>query len=169
MKTVFNIVLFLCAAGLAYVCYDSIRGPAGFRQKKEAREKAVAARLADIRKAQQAYCGQHNGRYAASFDTLIAFVKTARPASLQGFDADSLRFIPFGGNRQFEMTTRYVPTTAGDSCCLLEVKAPCDAYLHGLDRREIARLKASRTEEGKYCGLSIGSLETGNDNVGSME
>ena len=101
MKTVFNIVLFLCAAGLAYVCYDSIRGPAGFRQKKEAREKAVAARLADIRKAQQAYCGQHNGRYAASFDTLIAFVKAARPASLQGFDADSLRFIPFGGNRQF--------------------------------------------------------------------
>ena len=42
MKTVFNIVLFLCAAGLAYVCYDSIRGPAGFRQKKEAREKARA-------------------------------------------------------------------------------------------------------------------------------
>lgn len=39
MKTVFNIVLVLCAAALIYICYNSIMGPINFenakRQKKQ--------------------------------------------------------------------------------------------------------------------------------------
>ena len=41
MKTVFNIVLVLCAAALIYICYTSIMGPINFENAKKEREKAV--------------------------------------------------------------------------------------------------------------------------------
>ena len=78
MKTVFNIVLVLCAAALIYICYNSIMGPINFENAKKEREKAIIARLIDIRKAQQEYRTMHNGAYTADFDSLIAFVKTAK-------------------------------------------------------------------------------------------
>ena len=40
MKTVFNIVLVLCAAALIYICYTSIMGPINFENAKKEREKA---------------------------------------------------------------------------------------------------------------------------------
>ena len=61
MKTVFNIVLVLCAAALIYICYTSIMGPINFENAKKEREKAVIARLIDIRKAQQEYRSLHRG------------------------------------------------------------------------------------------------------------
>ena len=77
MKTVLNIVLAACAAALVYVCYGSIMGPINFDNTKKARETEVIARLIDIRKAQVEYRNTHEGKYTASFDTLIDFVKTA--------------------------------------------------------------------------------------------
>ena len=44
MKTVFNIVLVLCAAALIYICYSSIMGPINFEKAKKEREQAVIAR-----------------------------------------------------------------------------------------------------------------------------
>ena len=41
MKTVFNIVLALCAVGLVYICYGSIMGPINFDKVQDAREKEV--------------------------------------------------------------------------------------------------------------------------------
>ena len=75
MKTVFNIVLVLCAAALIYICYSSIMGPINFEKAKKEREQAVIARLIDIRKAQQEYRSLHHGMYTEHFDTLIDFVK----------------------------------------------------------------------------------------------
>ena len=63
MKTVFNIVLVLCAAALVYICYASIMGPINFENAKKDREKAVIARLIDIRKAQQEYRTLNHGMY----------------------------------------------------------------------------------------------------------
>lgn len=78
MKTVINIVLAACVIGLIYVCVGSIMGPINFDKAREQREKQVIARLIDIRKAQLEYRNLHSGAYTASFDTLIAFVKTAK-------------------------------------------------------------------------------------------
>ena len=78
MKTVFNIVLVLCAAALIYICYTSIMGPINFENAKKEREKAVIARLIDIRKAQQEYRSLHRGMYAPKLDTLIDFVKNQK-------------------------------------------------------------------------------------------
>ena len=78
MKTVFNIVLGLCAVVLIYICYASIMGPINFEKARKHREKAVIARLMDIRKAQQEYRNLNHQQYTASFDTLIYFVKNQK-------------------------------------------------------------------------------------------
>ncbi|EPT32871.1 hypothetical protein [Phocaeicola abscessus] len=78
MKTVINVILALCTIGLVYVCYGSIMGPINFDKQKKMRDNHVIARLIDIRKAQLEYRTLHEGKYTASFDTLIDFVKTAK-------------------------------------------------------------------------------------------
>ena len=82
MKTVFNVVLGLCAVALVYICYASIMGPIEFEAEKKTRDAAVIARLIDIRKAQSEYRNRHNQQYTNNFDSLILFVKN-----------DSLPFI----------------------------------------------------------------------------
>ena len=228
MKTAFNIVLGLCAVALVYICYASIMGPIEFEQEQKFREKKVIARLMDIRKAQQEYRMRNEGKYTASFDTLIEFVKTqkipfimkegvlndkqledglnerkamaivnkarktgnwaeAKAAGLEnfkrdtmwvaimdtifpkGFDADSLRYVPFGNGAQFEMATKNSTTKSGAPIYLLEVKTPYDVYLNGLDQQEVANMKDLQIKLNKYPGLMVGSLETPNNNAGNWE
>lgn len=60
--------------GLAYQIYYSIAEEIQFQEKKAAIEARTIQRLKDIRDAQEAYA-EYNGRYAASFDTLIEWVQ----------------------------------------------------------------------------------------------
>ncbi|MCI1681098.1 MAG: hypothetical protein LKI39_00905 [Bacteroides sp.] len=228
MRKAFNIILGLCILVLIYICYASIMGPINFEKAKKNREKAVIARLMDIRKAQQEFRNLNHQKYTASFDTLISFVKnqklpfifkagvltdkqledglTEAKASRiinaakkngnyaevkkwglegfkrdtmwvavtdtifpKGFNPDSLRYVPFGNGKQFEMAIRNDTTKSGAPFCLLEVKTPYDVYLDGLDKQEIANLKDVQTKLNKYPGLMIGSLETANNNAGNWE
>lgn len=195
MKSLLNIVLWICVVLLVYVCYASIMKPIRFDALRQQREAAVKARLLDIRKAQSAYHLLHDGRYAASFDTLIQFVKTARLPFVQekagvpgesfccdtcwvaladtlypkGFQADSLRYIPYGKGAQFEIQVRNHEDSSGKVYDLLEVKAPLDAYLEGMDSQEVANWRAEQERQEKYAGLKIGDLETPNNNAGNWE
>lgn len=228
MKAVFNIVLCALVLVLVYVCYASVMQPINFEKEKKVRDKAVIARLIDIRKAQAEYSALHHRQYTASFDTLIEFVKTQKlpfvfkqgvlndkqlddgltevkavriiekakktgnyseveKLGLQnfkrdtmwvalidtifprGFNADSMRYVPFGNGAQFEMAIRNDTAKSGAPICLLEVKTPYEVYLNGLDKQEIVNLKDIQTKLGKYCGLMIGNLETANNNAGNWE
>ena len=214
MKTVINIVLAACVIGLIYVCYGSIMGPINFDDAKKTREKQVIARLIDIRKAQLEYRNLHNGRYTASFDTLIDFVKTAQLEAgmtekkamaiinkakktgnwkevekeglmnfkrdtlwvavtdtiyAPGFNADSLRYVPFGNGVQFEMVTRSDTTKSGAPLNLFQAQTPYETYLGGLNTQELANLKDLQTKLGKYCGLRVGDIEQPNNNAGNWE
>ena len=184
MKTVFNIVLGLCALALIYICYTSIMGPINFEEAKKQRDQAVIARLIDIRKAQMEFRNLNKGQYTASFDTLIDFVKklglenfkrdTMWVAVLdtiypKGFNPDSMRYIPFGGGAQFEMAIKNDTAKSGAPIFMFEVKAPYDTYLGGLDKQEIANLKDLQTKLGKYCGLMVGSIESPNNGAGNWE
>ncbi len=77
MKNVVKVVLLLIVVGLAYISYRSIMNPIEFESIREMRDKAVIARLIDIKKAQVEF-RNNNGRYAATFDTLIDFVKNTK-------------------------------------------------------------------------------------------
>ena len=164
MKTVLNIVLAAIAVFLLYICYESVMGPVRFEEEKNIRDKAVQARLLDIRKAQAEYSNTHDRQYTDNFDSLIYFVKNQKlplvfkkgvlsDAQLEnglteakamaiinkakktgkydevkknglenfsrdttwvavidtifpkGFNADSLRYVPFGNGVQFQMDT----------------------------------------------------------------
>ena len=74
MKVTLKILLAAAVVVLAYMCYVSIITPINFDKEKEAREKAIIARLIDIRKAQIEYKNMYN-RHAANFDELGKFLK----------------------------------------------------------------------------------------------
>ena len=228
MKTVLNIVLAAIAVFLLYICYESVMGPVRFEEEKNFRDKAVQARLLDIRKAQAEYSNTHDRQYTDNFDSLIYFVKNQKlplvfkkgvlsDAQLEnglteakamaiinkakktgkydevkkngledfsrdttwvavidtifpkGFNADSLRYVPFGNGVQFQMDTLTQIARSGAPICLLEVKTPYEAYLGDLDKQEIINLKDQQAQLNKYCGLKIGDLETANNNAGNWE
>lgn len=228
MKTVLNIALAAIAVFLLYICYESVMGPVRFEEEKGIRDKAVQARLLDIRKAQAEYSNTHDRQYTDNFDSLIYFVKNQKlplvfkkgvlsDAQLEnglteakamaiinkakktgkydevkknglenfsrdttwvavidtifpkGFNADSLRYVPFGNGVQFQMDTLTQIARSGAPICLLEVKTPYEAYLGDLDKQEIINLKDQQQQLNKYCGLKIGDLETANNNAGNWE
>ena len=228
MKTVINIVLAACAAALVYVCYGSIMGPINFEKTQNAREKEIIARLIDIRKAQVEYRNTHEGKYTASFDTLIDFVKTAKLPFVKkegalsdeqlekgmtekkamalinkakktgnwkdvekeglmnfkrdtmwiavldtifpkGFNADSLRYVPFGNGAEFEMYSRQDTTKVGAPLNLFQAQTPYDVYMSDMDKQQLINLKDLQSKLGKYCGLKVGDIEQPNNNAGNWE
>ena len=228
MKTVFNIVLAVCAIALAYVCYGSIMGPINFDNERKAREKEVIARLIDIRKAQIEWRQLHEGKYTADFDSLIDFVKTAKlpfvkkegsltDAQLEagmtekkamkliekakktgnwkevekeglmnfkrdtmwvsvldtifpkGFNPDSMKYVPFGNGKTFEMETRSDTTKSGAPLNLFQAQTPYETYIGDLDKQQIINLKDVQSKLGKYCGLRVGDIEQPNNNAGNWE
>ena len=108
-----------------------------------------------------------NGLENFSRDTTwVAVIDTIFP---KGFNADSLRYVPFGNGAQFQMDTLTQVARSGAPICLLEVKTPYEAYLGDLDKQEIINLKDQQQQLNKYCGLKIGDLETANNNAGNWE
>ena len=98
--------------------------------------------------------------------TWVAVMDTIFP---KGFNADSLRYVPFGNGVQFQMDTLTQVARSGAPICLLEVKTPYEVYLGDLDKQEIINLKDQQQQLNKYCGLKIGDLETANNNAGNWE
>ena len=77
-KLALNLLLVVAIAGLAYISVRSILDPIEFSEERTTREKAIIARLIDIRTAQLEYRNTHNREYTDNFDTLITFIKTAK-------------------------------------------------------------------------------------------
>lgn len=73
--TIIKVVLSIIIVVLAYLVYESIMRPVRFNEKTSQCESKVIARLIDLRTSQQFFKREH-GRYTASFDTLISFLKT---------------------------------------------------------------------------------------------
>lgn len=100
-------------------------------------------------------------------DTMwVAVIDTVFP---KGFIADSLRYVPFGNGKQFEIATKNDTTKSGAPIYLLEVKTPYTVYLSGLDKQEIVNIIDLQTKLGKYPGLMMGSIEVPNNNAGNWE
>jgi hypothetical protein len=78
MKKVINVILGICAVGLLFICWRSIRDTEDFDATVAARENVVKARLMEIRSAEEAYKAQHDGVYCADWSVLIDFVKNGK-------------------------------------------------------------------------------------------
>jgi hypothetical protein len=77
MKTIIKVLLSISIVLLSYFCIMSVVTPIRFEQTKTNREKAIVKRLIEIRKVELEFKDQH-GRYTASFDTLLNFMKTGK-------------------------------------------------------------------------------------------
>ncbi len=73
MKKLIQIALGI-AIVLAYFIWESIQTPIRFNKEKDKRYAATIQQLKDIRTAQTAYKDEY-GKFTASFDTLIDFIK----------------------------------------------------------------------------------------------
>lgn len=100
-------------------------------------------------------------------DTMwVAVIDTIFP---KGFNADSMRYVPYGNGTQFEIATKNDTTKSGAPIFLLEVKTPYTVYLNGLDKQQIVNLIDIQNKLGKYPGLMFGSIEVPNNNAGNWE
>ena len=73
-RTIIQIVLLAIIIVLAYLVYQSVNKPLVFNAEKDQREAVVIQDLKDIRSGQQIYKKMYD-KYAANFDTLIAFLR----------------------------------------------------------------------------------------------
>lgn len=77
MKVTLKILLAAAVVLLVYMCYKSVTGPMDYNAEKDIRDKAIIARLIDIRKAQIEYKNIHK-EHAGSFDDLAQFLNTEK-------------------------------------------------------------------------------------------
>ena len=87
----------------------------------------------------------------------------------KGFNADSLRYVPFGNGKQFEMASRQDTTKAGAPLNLFQAQTPYETYMGDMDKQQLLNLKDLQTKLGKYCGLRVGDIEQPNNNAGNWE
>ena len=87
----------------------------------------------------------------------------------KGFNADSLRYVPFGNGKQFEMASRQDTTKSGAPLNLFQAQTPYETYIGDLDKQLLINLKDVQTKLGKYCGLRVGDIEQPNNNAGNWE
>ena len=100
-------------------------------------------------------------------DTMwVAVLDTIFP---KGFNADSLRYVPFGNGQQFELASRQDTTKSGAPLNLFQAQTPYETYMSDLDRQQLINLKDVQSKLGKYCGLRVGDIESPNNNAGNWE
>lgn len=106
--------------------------------------------------------------YFFSRDTMwVLALDTLYP---KGFNADSLRYVPFGNGAEFELRTGCDSSSkSGNKLYLFEAKTPYRTYLDGVNKDELNNLIDFQEEIGRYPGLQVGDAEVGNNNAGNWE
>ena len=106
--------------------------------------------------------------YIFSRDTMwVLALDTLYP---KGFNADSLRYVPFGNGAEFELRTGCDSSSkSGNKLYLFEAKTPYRTYLEGINKDELNNLIDLQNELGRYAGLKVGDAEVGNNNAGNWE
>ncbi len=170
IKIIVQVALTLVIIVLAYMVYSSIMKPVKFNKEKDQREEIVIQRLKDIRTAQVQYRNMYEyynpsldslvnfvmyGKLpiikllADPTDTTFtkhikdtigyATVKDTLFGGREGFDAAKLKFIPFSEGEMFQMTVDTIDR-GGVMVNVIEVFAPKEAYLKGMDAKMIEKL-----------------------------
>jgi hypothetical protein len=129
VNNIIKVLLLVIIVVLAYMVYDSIMEPVKFNQEVNRRNAIVVQSLKDIRNAEMSF-KSINGRYTASFDTLIDFLKNGQIPEVKIIPdpndttftktiRDTIGYVPvadslFGKRTNFDITKiKYIPFTDG--------------------------------------------------------
>jgi len=85
-----------------------------------------------------------------------------------GYSIDSLRYVPYTQNVQFEMGTNNI-ITGNVSVNVFEAKVPFQVLLKGLDPQLLVNYCADQEIRTRYAGLRVGSLTETTNNAGNWE
>lgn len=107
--------------------------------------------------------------FKANFKRDTSYVSVLTSIFPAGFNADSLRFVPFSGGKEFELDTVTQRTKSGLPLPLFEARTPYTVYLNGLNHREIVNLIDEAKKTDKYAGLKVGDIVAPNNNAGNWE
>lgn len=99
-------------------------------------------------------------------DTVLISVKDSL---CNGLDPDSIRYVPYTDQAQFELGASSLTTSSGLVIPVFEAKVANRVYLKGLDNQERINLDDMARKLGRYEGLKVGSLEEANNNAGNWE
>jgi len=95
MKKIIQIALAIAIVVLVYLIWNSIQTPIRFNKEKDVRYLATVEKLKDIRTAQTAYKDEY-GKFTASFDTLINFIKNDSMKLVKAVGAISDELLEMG-------------------------------------------------------------------------
>ena len=133
--------------------------PATAKKKWKEAEKAGLVRLNKKGEVEE-YFFSRDTFWVLALDTLYP----------KGFNADSLRYVPFGEGAEFELRTGCDSSgKSGNKIYLFEAKTPYRTYLDGINKDELNNLIDLQLELGRYPGLKVGDAEVGNNNAGNWE
>jgi type II secretory pathway pseudopilin PulG len=86
-----------------------------------------------------------------------------------GYPVDSIRFVPYTNNYQFEMGAGELQTGSKVRVRVFEAKVPYDVLLKGLDPQLVINYSEEKEKITGYPGLKVGSLEEATNNAGNWE
>jgi hypothetical protein len=171
---------------LGYLIFNSINKPVKFENTLDSRSKVIVSKLKDIRTAQNLFRIQ-NGRYTASFDTLIGFIKNGKIPEVKLIPdpndttftrsiSDTIGFISIFDsiyakkNYGLEKLNE-IPFSNGDYFSILagqinkgvdvsvfEVSARIETYTKDLDKQLIINRIKEMEDRSKFPGLKVGSM-----------
>ena len=85
-----------------------------------------------------------------------------------GYPIDSMRYVPYTQNVQFELGTNNI--VAGNvNVNVFEAKVPFRVLMKGLDPQLLVNYSADQEIRTRYAGLRVGSLTETTNNVGNWE
>jgi hypothetical protein len=150
MKTIVQIVLWVVCVVLGYLIYKSVYSKIDFEKTRNERFQVVVDKLKDIRDSQDAY-STVNGKYAANFKDLIAFIDTGQYTITQQRDSS---FIYFDKVYRIEMSK---DTILIDTLGFVKVK---DSIFKGSDRyKDLASVPFAPNNE-KFK-IEVGEVQSG--------
>jgi len=88
---------------------------------------------------------------------------------VEGFAVDSLRYVPFCEDTEFELAAASIQTGSMVMVEVFEAGVLNDIFLKGLDRQLIINYNALRERITGYPGMRVGNIVEPNNNAGNWE
>lgn len=85
------------------------------------------------------------------------------------YPIDSIKFVPFTGGAQFEMSAAAVETGSRVVVQVFEASVLNNVFLQGLDKQLIINYNALRREITGFPGMRVGNIKEPNNNAGNWE